>query len=64
MLSASFGVLRLVMLRKWCRKAGVLLSRAMDPAEAEAIRVIGSRWHSSVMQFTVGNPGQVQDEKE
>lgn len=52
------------MLRKWCRKAGVLLSRAMDPAEAEAIRVIGSRWHSSVMQFTVGNPGQVQDEKE
>ena len=64
MLSASFGVLRLVMLRKWCRKAGVSLSRAMDPAEAEAIRVIGSSWCSSVMRFSVGNPGQVPDEKE
>ena len=64
MLSASFGVLRLVMLRKWCRKAGVLLSRAMDPAKAEAIKVISSSWHSSVMWFTVGNPGQGPDEKE
>lgn len=55
-------VLRLVMLRKWCRKAeGVLLSRAMDPAEAEAIKVIGSSWHSGVMWF---NPGQVPYEKE
>ena len=53
------------MLRKWCRKAeGVLLSKAMDPAEAEAIRVIGSSWRSSVMWFSVGNPGQVPDEKE
>ena len=65
MLSASFGVLRLVMLRKWCRKAeGVLLSRAKDPAEAEAIKVIGSSWHSSVMWFSVGNSGQGPDEKE
>lgn len=64
MLSASFGVLGLVMLRKWCRKAGVLLSRAMDPAKAEAIKVISSSWHSSVMWFTVGNPGQGPDEKE
>ena len=52
------------MLRKWCRKAGVLLSRAMDPAEAEAINMIGSSWHSSVMWFSVGNSGQGPDEKE
>ena len=65
MLSASFRVLRLVMLRKCCRKAeGVFLSRAMDPAEAEAIKVIGSSLHSSVMWFSVGNPGQGPDEKE
>ena len=65
MLSASFRVLGLVMLRKWCRKAeGVLLSRAKDPAEAEAIKVIGSSWHSSVMWFSVGNSGQGPDEKE
>lgn len=36
----------------------------MDPAEGEAIKVIGSSWHSSMMRFTVGNPGQVPDEKE
>ena len=36
----------------------------MDPAKAEAIKVISSSWHSSVMWFTVGNPGQGPDEKE
>ena len=36
----------------------------MDPAEAEAINMIGSSWHSSVMWFSVGNSGQGPDEKE